>query len=69
MSIDTSEETYGGIPPREGGPRSVPYLRLVHSSDVRAVREEPEKERNGSFVVAILAVGLAAAAAVFWWLA
>jgi hypothetical protein len=68
MSIDLTERSYER-PPAAGKPRSVPYLKLVHSADKPSPRDEPEEAgRNASFALVIGALVIALIAAVTLWL-
>jgi hypothetical protein len=68
MSVELSEKIYRNPERRQNRSRSVPYLKLVHSSDVHLISEDGEPESAGSFVVAILAVASVSMFAAIWML-
>jgi hypothetical protein len=68
MSIDLTERSYER-PPAAGRPRSVPYLKLVHSTDKpRIVNEHEDEGRSFSFALIISSAAVAVVGVLVFWL-
>ncbi|SFB43159.1 hypothetical protein SAMN03159496_03671 [Rhizobium sp. NFR07] len=68
MSIDLTERSYER-PPAAGKPRSVPYLKLVHSAERSQTADEQEEGgRNIPFALVIGATAIAIIGLAALWL-
>ncbi|WJH39887.1 hypothetical protein N7E02_24800 [Aliirhizobium terrae] len=68
MSINLTERSYER-PPASGKPRSVPYLRLVHSAETaHSADEQEESGRNIPFALVIGATAIAIIGVAALWL-